>query len=43
VTQWNLKEMLPAAAMTRFLPPWSKPLQVEVLEKTKKVGDTTVH
>jgi poly(3-hydroxybutyrate) depolymerase len=41
--QSNLKGMLPAAAAAATVTLMILPLQAEVLEQTKKVGDTTVH
>jgi hypothetical protein len=37
-SRWNLKEMLPVIFMSVV-----RPLEAEVLEKTKKAGDMTVH
>ena len=39
----NLKWMLPAAATAAMVTLLIQPLRAEVLEKTKKVSDTTVH
>ncbi len=43
MNQRNLKGMLLAAATAAIATFMIRPLQAEVLEKTKKVGDTTVH
>jgi predicted peptidase len=43
MNQRNLKGMLLAAATTAIVTLLIQPLQAEVLEKTKKVGDTIVH
>src|SRR5437870_9781650 len=41
--QQNSKRMLLAAAMAAIVMFLVQPLQAEVIEKTQKVGDTTVH
>jgi poly(3-hydroxybutyrate) depolymerase len=41
--QLNSKWMLPVSAMSAIVTFLVQPLQAEVIEKTKKVGDTTVH
>jgi poly(3-hydroxybutyrate) depolymerase len=41
--QWNLKGTLSAAATAAIIMFLIRPVPAEVLEKTKEVGDTTVH
>src|SRR5215472_3167033 len=43
MTQPNAKRMLPALVMAAIVAFQIQPLRAELLEKTKQVGDTTVH